>query len=621
MTIPAQEQNPLNRFKHYTVKHVVVGFRFSEDACSFDIGGNIGPSGTVISEELMASTNCKGPAIVIINEITDPTFILYEAETTWEFYSENNTTYGKYVGWMQVRDRVGMLFAHKLRKYCETLGMALGHITFAWKTFFVGVNQDDQDEVLTANPFIFHVTNFAQSLSAGIGRAYYMSFVSSYNTFAQMPQFSKMYQMTLTHAEGNVSNDMPVGSVVNRDLTSRQEEDEFKDAARKQRMDKSKPMRTLTDVFNSLQSELSDQAFASKAQIQDWQASIRDDYTKKIVPPEQFLPDLPIKYTITLDERYASYKIDNRNLPFEQPEQDQRLEGIRALPFHLGTTMFDAIDTIMLLSKAVGKDYSTEIQTGYRAVTTVLRGCEGNYNVSTNITPFRVPFNNVGGPDTGPGDGVIGGPLDYYYQDAKNESRDIVAISYRSDVTPTRKNLERETEDVDDIGVVYGNREPISVQRMPQHNNDFFTSGYTGNRGTIGLMDINGLESASSASTVKSSILANQTTAYNINLRGNPYILNDLNRNPLDVRDRKGEKTGGNKWEYVLYDMVENTPMYMKLSVFLRPDSDVIGEKESMDETYFYTGYLHINKVVNYFGSAGNIFSQMIEGLRTEDSI
>ena len=225
-------------------------------------------------------------------------------------------------------------------------------------------------------------------------------------------------------------------------------------------------MKNLQDVFNSLQTEMTEQGYPHKTQIQEWQTTIRDDYTKKLIPPKQYLPELPIKYTVKLEDKFNSYKIDNRNLPFEQPEQDQRLEGIRSIPFHVGTDMPSAIDTLMLMSKSVGKDYQGATPQGYRSTVTVLRGCGGAYNVHTNINSYNIPINRVDGPDAGPGDGIIGGPLEYVYQDSEHKGRDIISILYRSNVTPLQRNLEEATEGADDIGVVYGNREPISIQRM-----------------------------------------------------------------------------------------------------------------------------------------------------------
>lgn len=615
------DSNPLSRFQSYDVKHVVVGFRFSEDACTLNIGADIGKSGTIIDGEKMKETNCKGPAIVVINEIQDPTFVLYEAETYWNFFSPNSTTTGSYSGYMHIQDRVGMLFAQRLRKYCETLGMALGHITFAWKTFYIGTLANGETEVVTANPMIFHITDFVQSLSADIGRAYIMSFVSSYNTFGQLPQFSKMFQTTLTHADGNVDKEVPASDNASTGLVSRQQEDAVKNAARKRRLDKSKPMKTLQDVFNSMQTEMTEQGYPHKTQVQDWQASVRNDYTKKLSPPKQYLPDLPLKYTIKLEDKYNSYKIDNRNLPFEQPEQDQRLEGIRVVPFHMGTTMNSAIDTIMLMSKSVGKDFQAETPKSYRTTTTVLRGCSGQYNIHTNINSYTIPINRVNGPDTGPGDGVIDGPLEYVFQDSEQKGRDIISINYRSNVTPVQKNMEQATEGADDIGVVYGNREPISIQRMPQSGDDFFTSGYAGNRGFVGLQQINGLESSDTASVIKSNLtpsMIKQTTSYNIKIVGNAYIVNDINRNPLDVKEDKGDGPG--RWRYILYDKPEYVPMYLKLTVYMKPETQLAGPGEgNVDDTYFYSGYLHITRIVTSYRLGE--FTQLIEGVRTEDSI
>lgn len=625
MSLEPEELNPLSKYQSYDIKHVIVGFRYSEDACTFNITGDIGKAGTVIGDKpedvRVRQTNCKGPGIVVVNELQDPTFVLYEAQTYWNYFSSKSATTGSYSGYMEIQDRIGMLFAQRLRKYCETLGMALGHITFAWKTFFIGNLPDGEKEIVTANPMIFHVTDFVQSLSADIGRSYVMSFVSSYNTFGQLPQFAKLFQTSLTHADGNTQKEIPATDNSSSGLISRQKEDELKEAARKRRLDKSKPMKTLKDVFNSLQTEMTEQGYPNKTQIQEWQASVRSDYTKKLIPPEQYLPELPLRYTMKLEDKFTSYKIDNRNLPFEQPEQDQRLEGVRVVPFHMGTTLPTAIDDIMLMSKSVGKDFQGPKPTGYRSTTTVLRGCDGQYNIHTNINSYTIPINRVDGPDTGPGDGVVGGPLEYVYQDSDRKGRDIISISYRSNVTPLQRNMEAATEGVDDIGVVYGNREPISIQRMPQEGTDFFTSGYAGNRGFVGLMKINGLESADTASVIKSNLtpsLVKQTTSYNIKIVGNPYITNDINRNPLDVKENKG--SGPSRWSYILYDKPEYIPMYLKLTVYMKPESNLAGNGEStVDETYFYSGYLHITRIITSFKNSR--FTQIIEGVRTEDSI
>lgn len=607
--------NPLSKFQTYQIKHVVIGFRYSEDACTYEIGSDVGKCGSVVE-----GPACKGPGIVVINEMKDSSFVLYDATTYWDFFSETNATTGSYYGYMHVKDRAGMLFAQRLREYCERLGMALGHITFVWKTFFIGSTVGGYREVVTANPLVFHITDFTQSLSPELSRAYIFNFVASYNTFGQLPQFTKMYQTTLTHADGNVQKEVPTPGVADGRLQSRAKENQANATARKTRMDKSKPMKTIQDAFNAMQVEMTEQGYPNKRQVQEWQGVIRDDYTKKINPPQQYLPDLPIKYTIKLDSYYSSYKIDNRNLPFEQPEQDQRLEGIRAIPFQMGTNMSNAIDQIMSMSKLVARDYTADTPKGYRSTTTVLRGCGGQYNVTTNITPYTIPRNVTGGPDTGPGEGLIQGPLAYTYQDAKKEDRDVISINYHSNVSPVPKNLEQATEGENDsdIGVVYGNREPIGVQRMPREGTDFFTSGFSGNRSLIGVYDTNGLESSESATIIKTHqtpSMVKQTTSYRIKLVGNPYLLNDINRNPMDVAENTNTR-----WTYILYDKPESIPMYMKLTVYLRSTQNLSQPSdETLPQTYFYSGYLHIAKIVTNFKE--NTFIQTVEALRTEDSI
>ena len=169
--------------------------------------------------------------------------------------------------------------------------------------------------------------------------------------------------------------------------------------------------------------------------------------------------------------------------------------------------------------------------------------------------------------------------------------------------------------------MVYGNREPISIQRMPQSGDDFFTSGYAGNRGFVGLQQINGLESSDTASVIKSNLtpsMIKQTTSYNIKIVGNAYIVNDINRNPLDVKEDKGDGPG--RWRYILYDKPEYVPMYLKLTVYMKPETQLAGPGEgNVDDTYFYSGYLHITRIVTSYRLGE--FTQLIEGVRTEDSI
>lgn len=624
--------NPLSRFRSYVIKHVIVGFKYTEDACKFEITGDIGPSGSFVGNTIDVSDNPDpnsknfcGPGIVFINELEDETFVVYDSETKWDFFTETDSTTGRYTGYIHVQDRIGMLFAHKIKEYCDLLEMSLGHIVFSWKTYFLGINEKGDDEIITTNPMIFHVTDYAQSLAAEIGRANILNIVSAYNTFGQLPQFSKMYQTTLTHSDGNVQEEIPMAENSNAELISRQEEDKNNLEKRKRRLDKSKPMKTIQDVFLSLQTEMTEQALAAKNQVQEWQSIINDRYTKKLLPPEQYIQELPLRYTIGFDGSYDSIKVDNRNLPFEQPEQDQRLEGIRSLPFHLGTTLTKAIQMIMGLSKDVGKMLNKIPAEGFRITTTTIRECDGKYNIHTNVNKYIIPHNTVDDIDTAPGDNIINGPLELYYLDGKNgRGRDVISVAYHSHVTPHHIHLEKEVEDSDDIGVVYGNREPISVQRAPINGNDnFFGFGFSGNRALTNTFTTSGVESSDSASSIRTHMQASfvkQSTSYRIKIVGNPYLLNDINRNPLDVKDNVGEGDNTVRWQYILYNKPEHQPMYLKLSVFLRDEAYLAGlNSKDIPDTYFYSGNLHITSISNKYSR--NAFIQVIEGVRTEDNI
>lgn len=633
MTTPIdieETYNPLSKYRSYVVKHVIVGFKYTEDACKFNITGDVGPCGTVVgktSDNVTTDPNERnfcGPGIVFINEIQDETFILYKAETQWNFFTPTESTTGMYTGYLHVQDRVGMLFAHKIKEYCDKLDLTLGHVVFAWKTFFIATNERDEDEVITTNPLIFHVTDYSQSLAAEIGRANILNIVAAYNTFGQLPQFSKMYQTTLTHSDGNVQKEIPTVESSKVELLSRQEEDRNNNEKRKRRLDKSKPMKTIRDVLMSLQTEMTEQALAAKNQVQEWQSIINDRYTKKLLPPEQYVQELPMRYSINLESMYDSTKIDNRNLPFEQPEQDQRLEGIRALPFHLGTSLVKAIQMIMGLSKDVGRMISQLPAKSFRITTTVIKECDGKYNIHNNVTQYTVPYNTVDGIDTAPGDNVINGPIELYYLDGKSgKGRDVISVAYHSRVTPVQTALEKEVEDADDIGVVYGNREPVSVQRKPIGSDNFFASGYSGNRAVTNVFDTSGVENSDTANAIKTHMSAGfvkQSTSYSIKMQGNPHLLNDINRNPIDVRDNVGSLDGGAKWQYIFYDKVEHQPMYIKLSVFLRDEAYLTGTDISdIPNTYFYSGNLHVTRISNKY--LRNSFMQMIEGVRTENNI
>ena len=294
---------------------------------------------------------------------------------------------------------------------------------------------------------------------------------------------------------------------------------------------------------------------------------------------------------------------------------------MRTIPFHYGTNLYDAINELMMFSKSVGNDITSDESRGFRSTNTVLRQCSGQYLVNTKIDSYIIPVNSNDDKDTGPGEGVIDGPLVYSFQDPEAGHKQIISLSFNSNVTPLNSPLEVPTEGQDDIGVVHGNREQQSMQRKPK-SGDFFDASYTGLRSTVSPFKTSGVENSNNASVISNYLLHNnieQSTRYLIEVVGNPYIVNDINRNPLDVIEGKGN--GAGRWKYILYDMPEFKPMYCHMTVFMNPEKALAGETSvEVDTTYYYKGYLHISSIVTQY-SMGYGFSHIITALRTGDGI
>ena len=121
-------------------------------------------------------------------------------------------------------------------------------------------------------------------------------------------------------------------------------------------------MLTLKDMFEGLEADLNQLKYENAAQLQEWRRQIRSDNQpdKIVVAPQQKKPpkpkELPLDYVIDLDDVYNEYPIDNRNMPFEQPETAQDQVGLRVFPIRPGANIFEIVERMMLLSKRVGED-------------------------------------------------------------------------------------------------------------------------------------------------------------------------------------------------------------------------------------------------------------------------
>ena len=660
----ASELNPLRAYKSYEIKHVLIAFQYSEDAyrttlsashnyvstsVNITLGGSLigdSPVGTIFS-----GPSCGGGAIIVMNEFADEMVKLTYAESIWSFFSPTHPKTSSYVGAIQFTDRSGLLFAEKLKKYSDILGTSLHHITFAWFTVFIGIkNNDTKKYVTNINPLYFHVTKFSQNISSEVGKTYLMEFVSSYNTHAIGPQFANLSQLTITNKDSNIINTIPLPVASSTGIVSTRKEDSLKLNQRTTRLQKTKYMKTIGDAISGLELSLDNQKFSHKKQLQIFNSLIRNNYTDKLNGVVQAMGDLPMTYSLDLDPYYKNHKINNRNLPFEQYECDQSISGISSLTLPANASIHTAIDLIMRLSTDVADDYTITQPTSYKITSVTSRTCDNKYKIFTKIRKYSVAFNSVTS-DSGPGDGVINNTdyfnnksndfvtslskngnidfddpfeqtssvLEFEYQNIKAlQKSDVIAMSYAT--FPEYKLVPMESNNTSpDAQAVYGDRELTTMERNG-NKEDFFDRGITGLRTTTGLHIANGLENSSKLANIINLINKEpQQTNYILKIDGNPHLLNDINRNPLDVMS--DTKINGIS-NYIIYSNVETDPMYLKLTLHMTGDSNLgsIGRPSPLtDGIFYYNGYLHMHKVTNMF--AGGSFIQYLSCARTDESV
>lgn len=604
MSIPA---NPLNQFNTTSVKHILVAFKYTEDAEKTDIVATMGTPGTAI-----VGTGVKGPGIVIVNEFSMSDFAVNSVRWTNDFYGPITQTASSCVGVIEITDRTGLFFTDFLKtRVIPSLGVSEGHIVFALRTFFIGATDTGQgNDVLVGNPLIFNMVKYVNDLSPKSGRFYTMAFVGASTTFAQLNQYSKIYQMTITHSDGNLHKEIPTPDVPTCAMKSRAEEDQQQSKARKVRIDKSKPMRTLREVFAAFETELNQQKFPNNAQLQSWLQKVNSNYSVKIIPPIQKKEGgIPVDFFVHLDPAYYDYEVDNRNLPFEQPEQDQNKKGIRSIPIKTATDIPVAVEKLMKLSRKIGQDSELEFPFIFKTAISVIKTSTDRYQVHIVIRKVHVPENRQDA-NTGPGDAIA--PLEFIYQDPRYEDREI--ISLQGIICPDIgvRILEEQTQDTSAL-VVYGDREQITVERLPQY--DYFDAQFSGLRAMINPYENYGLESGVDAGKLDGNlgVELRQSTGYNITIQGNPYLLSDLNRLPSDVANGRV----GNA-QYYKYPELE--PMYAKLRIYLRPHATVgVEDNENVSNVFYFDNYLHLYRVTNIFESG--LFTQELNLLRTDETI
>jgi hypothetical protein len=590
--------NPLAASDSYTIKHVLVAYKYSDDA--YNATGF-----SVLDARHGARMAHDG--IVLINELADTGITVGRCETVWSYYSQFSSKSTEYLGVMEVVDTSGHVFSESLKQTSKVLDTSIHHLTFAWYTFFY-----DNDDVVMfqPNPLYFHITKYAQTLSGNVGRTHILEFVAAYNTHGLMPQFSKLFQTTITHRDSCLSDSLPLPVGPSAGIRPTRIEESDKRSLRTSRMNKVKYMSTIVDVLNGLEAVLDNQKVTHKKPLQKFMSIIRDEYTDKLSTVSDMDIVLPIDYTITLDSAYANRSVNNRNLPFEQYEISQHTSGISTMTIPAGATILYAINNILKLSRQIANEHTGDTPTSYKITTTTSRvrgGEHGQYKVKIKIVPHLVPRNEVSGKDSGPGNSMIDdtvGVLEYIYDNVDPINNNIKYISVAS--TPTISLVSKEINELgSDAGDIYGNRE-VTTSRRGDTVDNFFKSGYAGVSTTVSERSNNGLEDSTSATTLATFNEAQQTT-YIIAITGNPYLINDINRNPNEVtRDPKTDNK--QRGIYKIYNNVESEPMYVKLNLFL--------SSPKTEETYFNSGYVHLYKIRTVFHSG--MCSQELHCARTD---
>lgn len=602
--------NPLDKLQNIDVKYVLAAFAYTEDACHTKITPSLGSIGTRFSGE-----SCGGPAVVIVNEFKDPSYAIDLFETEFNYYSALAPTSTQMLGQIRISDRIGGRFPTFLKKCSEELGVSQTHMAFSLVVYFSGylnVNGASIKEVIATKPFIFNMGTLVQTFTGGTNNYYSMMVMATYNTFGLMPTFSKMYQQSITNVNGNPSQEVPKPDLPLAQILPRGVEDSLKEPLRKDRIDKSKPMETLGDAYDSLAEDLMQQKYEHQRQLQEWQSFIRDDYVKKIQKPVQIKPGgIPVDYRLTLEDGLRDYKIDNRNLPFEQPEQNQEKYGVRTIPVFLGEHLINFVSRMMKYSRQLSEEAKRKPRKSFKSVITIIRRCQGKYDAFLKTSQILLPTNNPSGSDTGPDKAVQ--PLVLEYQRSGTDDSQVLSVSGSSASLIDYSILEKQIDDPD-AEVVYGNREQVTAERTSQV--DFFNSLFSGIRPSINVRHNAGLESGEDAGYFDTHLMGNinaQPNQFTITMRCDPNLMSDLFRNPWDVVFGDGQ-------DCVYYSRPEIHPMYMILKVYLDPLRAAHGlrEDEIPANTHYHLKYYHISKVKTIITDTG--YNHEITLLREDDT-
>lgn len=596
--------NPLDEFDGYLTHCVIAAFANTNEAEGAEIP---------LSKKLnMGDDVPNSTGVIVVNDHRPSPAQVQQFNIQYSWASTNNIT-TLTAGEILIADRNATGFMKFLKdEVVGGLGVSLENLTFVLKVFWVtGALEGSDAEVIDSKEFYFSVPDIRHNTS-GAHNFYMMTAISLYNGKVQLPNYGDLYNFTITHHDGNVHNEMPSPSSPGGGIRPRAEEDE-KYEPRKDRIDKSKPMLTLDDVFKSLETELQESTNIHKSQLQIWQSIIRDDFIDKLEKDPEQEKDIPITYTIHLEDPYTEYEVDNRNLPFEQPEQNQESPGIRVIPTKSGETIYCLIYRLFSFSKQVG----TDAIDGFRPKVVCTWRKEGDgILIDIRIKRVETPRNGEG-EDTGPGEGGVS-PLEFFYRANSGEMQNVDTTKITGTTSRSTKLdvPERNAGEADGRVSFGGDRENITSERTKDI--DFFMSGYSGNRAFISNSKVLGVEYPRELAEYLSSGFTTQYTQgaeMVLTIRGNPDLFSDLMRKPSEV-------ASGSPGEVKHYLQPELLPIYVKFRIFyIKDDDDIEAEGvESIDGEFYHDElFMHLYKIENEM--IGGIFRQKLYLTRTDTLI
>lgn len=593
----SEPRNPLADLYTYEPKHILIAFANTEDASSFSIP----PVG-------VGKCGAKVPGgFVVVNELIDKSYHINSLIWSFDYFAPLNPDTSISSGSFIVADSRGNQFPSFLRRIAKKLKMPQTRITFWLQTSLHGKLLDNTtSEFIITKPLIFTLSDSATGFSEGMVNQFMFNFAMRYNTVAQLPNYSRLDQFTITNSENNPSKSVPVTDGSKPEILTRAAEDALNTAKRQQRINKSAPMRTLKSVFDGFEADLKEMRFTHKRQLQEFMAIIRPDHVKKIKIPVSKVSDgsLPITFKVNLDKVFHNYPVNNRNLITEQTENQQVTDGIRSITMPPKGDVYSAVETLMKLSTKIADDIDNG--KSFKVVMTSVTDREGVVNNTINIKPFIIPVNKQDSKDTGPDpDGNVN-TLNLQYMEGR-EGMDIVSLSFSS--APAREVviLEDDSDNLkDDALYLSSQREQITFERLKN-------TGFSGLRVISSPMNF-GLQSARAGAT-QDSLNAryglSQNTLTVVDIVGNPDLYSDLARNPVKVATFVAD-------DPKLYKFPEYYPMYVNIKV--RIGNTNIFKAHGDDEEYWYhTYHYHLSGVTNAIIGGG--FTQTLRLLSTDDAI